>query len=160
MLAAGAAMLPAMATMGAHGHTLFSFETAGSVARSGEIVADWDRAGKVAMWWQLALDIPFIAGYSLLLAGACTAVGTRAEGAGRRRLARAAGAAAWLGPLAGALDLLQDAGLTLVLTDHVEQPWPRIGQVAGAPIPWLVLGAALLAVCGHIVLRRGAQPDG
>lgn len=154
MLAAGAAMLPAMATMGAHGHTLTSFENAGSVGRSAEILADWGDAGKAAMWWQLALDIPFIAGFALLLAGACTAVGVRAERSGRQRLAHVAAAAAWLGVLAGALDYLQDIGLALVLTGRVEQPWPRVSQVAGTAIGWLIAVTALFALCAYVALRR------
>ena len=156
-LAAGAAMLPAMATMGAHGHTLFSFENAGSVSRSAEILSDWGHAGQVAMWWQLVLDVPFIAGYALLLAGACTGVRIRAEQSGRGRLARVAAAFAWLGPLAGALDLLQDVGLGMVLAGNVEQPWPRIGQVAGLPVAYLLGAAALFALGGHLALRRRPQ---
>jgi hypothetical protein len=57
-LVAGAAMLPAMATMDDHGASLFAFESAGSAARSQEILADWGDAGKAAMWWQLALTSP------------------------------------------------------------------------------------------------------
>jgi hypothetical protein len=69
-LLCGAAMLPAIQTMVDHGASLIAFESAGSVSRSQEIVAEWGSAGKAAMWWQLALDTPF------LMAGcwACCAV--------------------------------------------------------------------------------------
>ena len=82
-LVSGAAMLPAMGTMSDHGASLFAFESAGSVARSQQIVGEWGAAGKDAMWWQLGLDIPFLIGYGLLLAGACAAVARRSrEGEG------------------------------------------------------------------------------
>lgn len=64
-LLCGAAMLPAMRTMADHGASLIAFESAGSVSRSQEIVTEWGSAGKSAMWWQLALDTPFLIGYGL-----------------------------------------------------------------------------------------------
>jgi hypothetical protein len=99
-LLSGAAMLPAMQTMAGHGASLFAFESAGSVSRSQEIVTEWGAAGERAMWWQLALDIPFLVGYGLFLAGACAAVARRARETGRARLAKIAAAVAWFGPLA------------------------------------------------------------
>jgi hypothetical protein len=154
----GAAMLPAMATMSDHGASLFDFEMAGTVSRSQEILDGWGDAGKTAMWWQLALDIPFMAGYGLFLAGACAAVARRAEDQGRERLRRLASAVAWLGPLAALADLLQDVGLALVLAGRVEQPWPRIGQVCGAPVTYLAAAALGVAAVGALITRdrRGA----
>jgi hypothetical protein len=159
-LVAGAAMLPAMATMADHGASLFAFESAGCVARSQEILADWGDAGKAAMWWQLGLDIPFLIGFGLFLAGACTAVARRAGLLGRRRLERVALAIAWFGPVAAAADFLQDVSLALVLSGHVSQPWPRISALAGPLTSTLIGIAALFALCG-IVATRGAvaEPD-
>lgn len=146
-------MLPAMATMSDHGAGLFAFESAGSVARSQEILAGWGDAGRAAMWWQLALDIPFLFGYGLFLAGACAAVARRAERGGRRRLARAAAVAAWFGPIAAAADMLQNVSLALVLSGRVAQPWPRISALAGPVTTTLVAVAALFAACGALVTR-------
>ena len=152
----GAAMLPAMATMGNHGASLIAFESAGSVARSQEILGEWGDAGKTAMWWQLALDLPFLIGYGLFLAGACAAVAGRARADGRERLVRVATAVAWFGPLAAAADLLQNISLALVLGGHVAQPWPRISAVAGHLTTGLALLAAAFALYGVFATRGSA----
>jgi hypothetical protein len=141
-LLSGAAMLPALRTMADHGASVLAFESAGGIARSEEILAEWGAAGKSAMWWQLALDTPFLIGYGLFLAGACAAVARRAHATGRPNLERAAAAVAWFGPLAAAADLLQNASLALVLGGHVTQPWPRISAIAGSVTTSLALIAA------------------
>lgn len=153
-LLAGAAMLPAMRAMADHGASLIAFESAGSVSRSQEIVAEWGSSGKAAMWWQLALDMPFLIGYGLFLAGACAAVARRARAAGRPRLERAAVVVAWLGPIAAAADFLQNVALALVLSGHVAQPWPRISAVAGPITTTLTAATALFALAGAFVTRR------
>jgi hypothetical protein len=158
-LLAGAAMLPAMRTMADQGASLIAFESAGSVSRSHEILAEWGAAGKRAMWWQLALDLPFLIGYGLFLAGACAAVARRARAAGRKRLAQIAAAIAWFGPLAAAADFLQNVSLALVLRGHAVQPWPRISAVAGPITTGLGLTAATFALAGAFATRRrAAQP--
>ncbi len=150
----GAAMLPAMRAMAGHGASLLAFESAGSVARSQKILAEWGSAGKTAMWWQLALDMPFLIGYGLFLAGACAAVARRAHEGGRPRLERAAAVVAWLGPIAATADLLQNISLALVLRGHANQPWPRISALAGSTTTSLALIAAVFAVGGVIATRR------
>ena len=152
-LLSGLAMLPAMATMSDHGASLFAFESAGDAARSAEILAGWGDAGEAAMWWQLALDLPFLVGYGLFAAGACAAVAIRAERVGRPRLRRAAVALAWLGPIAAVADLLQDLALALVLSGHVTQPWPRIGDLAGRPVTILMGVALVFALAGTLATR-------
>jgi hypothetical protein len=155
-LLSGGAMLPALATMAAHGASVLSFESAGGVNRSQEILAEWGPAGKNAMWWQLAFDTAFLIGYGLFLAGACAAVARRAAGAGRLRLERVAVALAWLGPIAATADLLQNVSLALVLSGHVSQPWPRLSAVAVPITTWLCAGAALFALVGLAVTRHRA----
>lgn len=145
-LISGAAMLPALRTMADHGASLLAFEKAGSVAHSEEILAEWGAAGKSAMWWQLALDVPFLIGYGLFLAGACAAVARRARDVGRLRLATAGALLAWLGPIAAAADFLQNVSLTFVLSGQVEQPWPRISAIAGSVTTSLALIAAAFAL--------------
>jgi hypothetical protein len=155
-LLAGAAMLPALRTMADHGASVFAFESAGSVSRSQEIVAGWGSAGKRAMWWQLALDTPFLIGYGLFLAGACAAVARRARGAGMPKLERAAALAAWFGPIAAAADFLQNIALALVLRGSASQPWPRISATAGLLTTGLAILAALFALVGAFATRRRA----
>jgi hypothetical protein len=155
-LLCGAAMLPAIQTMANHGASLIAFESAGSVSRSQEIVAEWGWAGKAAMWWQLALDTPFLIGYGLFLAGACAAVAGRARGLGMPRLERAASVLAWFSPIAAAIDFSQNVSLGLVLTGHVTQPWPRISAMAGSLTTTLALVAALFALGGTFATRQRA----
>jgi hypothetical protein len=150
----GAAMLPAMRTMGDHGASLIAFESAGTVSRSQEIVTDWGDAGKTAMWWQLGLDLPFLIGYGLFLAGACAAVARRAREAGKPRLEQAAAVLVWFGPLAAAGDFLQNVSLALVLEGHVAQPWPRIAALANPTTTSLTVSAGLFALCGALATRR------
>ena len=158
-LLSGAAMLPAMRTMANHGASLIAFESTGSVSRSQEILAEWGAAGKSAMWWQLALDLPFLVGYGLFLAGACAAVARRARASGRQRLERVATIVAWLGPLAAAADFLQNVSLAFVLDGHVTQPWPRISAAAGPLTTGCALAAAIFAIGGFLVTRaQSPQP--
>ena len=156
-LVSGAAMLPAMNTMSDHGASLFAFESAGSVARSQEIVTEWGATGKDAMWWQLGLDIPFLVGYGLFLAGACAAVARRSRETGRPRLERAATAVAWFGPLAATADLLQNISLGLILAGNVAQPWAGISVLAGPLTTTLILAAALFALAGALATRTPGQ---
>jgi hypothetical protein len=153
-LAAGAAMLPAMATMSDHGHSVLAFERADSPEESEEILADWGQAGKDAAWWQLALDVPFLVGYGLLAAGACAAVARRAEAADEPRLLRAATVLVWFGPVAAAADVLQNVSLDLVLGGHVTQPWPLISAVCVPLIQALMVVALAFALVGTIATIR------
>jgi len=153
MLFCGVAMLPAIWTMAEHGASVIAFESAGSVSRSQEIVTEWGSAGETAMWWQLALDTPFLVGYGLFLAGACAAVARRARTAGRPRLERAAAIVAWFGPIAAAADLMQNTSLALVLAGHVTQPWPSISASAGLITTTLALVSALFALGGAFLTR-------
>jgi hypothetical protein len=165
LLAAGTvavfiAMTPAMATMGDHGATVTEWETAGSVERMAEILDEWGEAGERAAWWQLALDVPFVIGFGLFFAGACTAVAARAAATGRTAVRRAAVAAAWLGPIAAGADLVQDASLALVLAGHVAQPWVRIAALTAPFIVTFVAGAALVAALGVLLTRKRATVEG
>jgi Zn-dependent protease len=156
-LLSGAAMLPAIATMADHGASVIAFEKAGSVARSREILLEWGSAGKTAMWWQLALDTPFLVGYGLFLAGACAAVARRASEVGRPRLERAAVALAWFGPIGAGADLLQNVSLALVLSGHVNQPWPRISAIAAPTTTCLCTAAALFALVAALATRSSRR---
>lgn len=154
----GALMLPAMSTMADHGASLIAFEDAGSVARSQEILAGWGDAGKAAAWRQLALDMPFLIGYGLFAAGVCAAVARRASGAGKPRLRRAATQIAWCGPVAAGADFLQNVSLALVLSGHVNQPWPRIAAICGPVTTAFMVIALAFALAGMVATRGGRAP--
>jgi hypothetical protein len=156
VLLSGAAMLPALSTMADHGASVLEWESAGAPARSQEILDQWGGAGEAAAWWQLGLDIPFVIGFGLFLAGACMAVARRADEGGQPRLQRALGAGAWLGPLAAGADLLQDVSLALILSGQVEQPWPRVADLTGPVITACAAAAASLALVGLLATRKPA----
>ena len=155
----GAAMLPAMSTMAGHGASLFAFESAGSVARSREILSGWSDPGKTAAWWQLALDTPFLIGYGLFAAGACAAVARRAAKVGRSRLRRLATVLVWCGPVAAAADLLQNVSLALILSGHLAQPWPRIAAICGSTTTILMAVALAFALAGAVATRERGSVD-
>jgi hypothetical protein len=111
------------------------------------------------MWWQLALDVPFVIGFGLFIAGACASVCRRAEVRGKQRLMRAAGVIAWCGPLAASVDLLQDVALAMILAGHVAQPWPRVSALTGAPISVLAALGLSFALVGAIVTRPRPAPE-
>jgi hypothetical protein len=154
----GLAMLPAIATMASHGASVVAFETAGSVGRSEEILREWGTAGERAMWWQLALDTPFVVSYGLLLAGACAAVARRAETQGKWKMARAAIVFAWLGAIAAIADLSQNASLAIVLADAPAQPWCRISALAVPVTLGFGGAAACFALAGFAATRGRAEP--
>lgn len=158
-LLSGAAMLPALRTMADHGASVLDFESAAGVTRSQEILAAWGNEGKGAMWWQLALDTPFLIGYGLFLAGACAAVARRAQASSKPRLERAATLLAWCGPLAASIDFLQNVSLALVLSGHVAQPWPRISALAAPMVTILGTVAAVFAIGGYLATRPAASRE-
>jgi hypothetical protein len=155
-LVSGAAMLPALKTMGDHGHSVIAFEEAGSVERSAAILETWGDAGKQAAWWQLAFDTPFLIGYGLFAAGACAAIARRAQATGKLGLWRVATVLVWFGPMAAAADFVQNVALALVLSGHVAQPWPRISALA-APLTMVLEDTALLFALVAWLATGGAR---
>jgi len=156
--AAGVAMLPAMSTMSDHGASVIDFEFAGSVERSKEIVAGWGHVGKAAAWRQLALDVPFLIGYGLLLFAACTALGRRAEAAGRERLHSMATTVTWFGPAAACADMVQNISLALILAGHETQPWPALSFLGGAIAFGLMASGIAFVAIGWVRTRAAASP--
>jgi hypothetical protein len=155
----GVAMAPAIVTMADHGASVTEWETAGSVERTREVLEGWGDAGERAAWWQLALDIPFVLGFGLFFAGACTAVARRATERGKPGLGRIAATGAWLGPVAAAADLLQDLSLALILGGRLAQPWPRISALAAPLVAVCIATAALVALAGALTTRGAASVE-
>jgi len=155
-LISGIAMLPAVVTMADHGATVLDWEFAGIVERSQEILASWGDAGKTAAWWQLGLDLPFLIGYGLFLAGACVAVARRAQRVSKLRLERAATTIAWFGPLAAATDLLQNVSLALFLSGQETQPWPLLATTGGR-ITQVLMAVGLVFVLVALAATRSSS---
>ncbi len=129
-----------------------SFEDATSVAESSRIVEEWGSAGREGAWVQLVIDLPFMASYALLLAGACTFVARRAEAVGWNRLAAVSEVAAWSGPIAAGCDLMQNISLGLVLSGQHSQPWPRISASTAIVTRSLFYGVLIAAICTSVVI--------
>jgi hypothetical protein len=158
------AMIPTFHAMSSHGASLGSFEDATSAMRSGEIVDEWGRAGRLAAWVQLAIDLPFMISYALLLAGACMFLARRAAQVGWDRLSTFAEIAAWSGPVAAGCDLAQNLSLALILSGHHSQPWPRISANTAIVTRSLFYGVLIFAICGSAAtllwkLRSNAAQD-
>ncbi|MGH2878571.1 MAG: hypothetical protein ACRDK4_03055 [Solirubrobacteraceae bacterium] len=98
------------------------------------------------------IDLPFMASYALLLAGACTFVARRAEAVGWNRLAAVSEVAAWSGPIAAGCDLMQNISLGLVLSGQHSQPWPRISASTAIVTRSLFYGVLIAAICTSVVI--------
>jgi hypothetical protein len=146
------AMIPSFHAMSSHGTSLGSFEDATSVAESSGIVEEWGSAGREGAWVQLVIDLPFMASYALLLAGACTFVARRAEAVGWNRLAGISEVAAWSGPIAAGFDLMQNISLSLILSGQHSQPWPRVSASTAIVTRSLFYGVLIAAICTSAVI--------
>src|SRR4029077_4065692 len=122
---------PATSTMKDHGASITDFEFAGTTPKVESIVSGFGNEGKEAAWTQLAIDVPFLIGYGLLIAGCCLAAADRLAGTGRGKLAGCIQGAAWCGPLAACCDMVQNVSLAFVLEGYTGQPGPRFSQVFG-----------------------------
>lgn len=139
-LAVGAAALPSLNTMDDRGADVFTFELAATSERAGEIVSEWGEEGRDAARTALLLDYPYLLGYGLLLAGACTALARRAGRRGRPRLATLGAPLAWGALAAATADAIENAALLMVAGRHTDQPWPTLA--AGFAIAKFALVAA------------------
>lgn len=151
------AMIPSFHAMSGHGASLGSFEDATSVSESTAIVEEWGSAGREGAWIQLVIDLPFMASYALLLAGACSFVARRAAEVSWNRFASFAEVAAWSGPIAAGCDLMQNISLALILGGQHSQPWPRISASTAIVTRSLFYGVLTAAICASIAitLKRG-----
>lgn len=154
MLAFGAAELPALATMSAHGAGVMGFELAGSTARMREILVRWGSVGVAAARQHVLIDLGFILGYGVLLVGVCGRLSTSFQARGSRRAAGIAAVMAWAAVSAAAFNTLQKVLLWLELHGHVAQPLPGLVAVCAAITFALAFSAALFAVCASLAARR------
>jgi hypothetical protein len=136
------------------GHGIFSLEVAWRRSTVREIVAAWRaRYRDGAARRSLLTDLAFIVLYVGLLLTA-TALLAHAAGATETYVAQDVrtivrwGSGAAL--LAGALDLLEDAGLLLALRGHTRQPIPALTALAAA-LKWALLAVLALALTALMI---------
>jgi hypothetical protein len=154
MLAFGAAELPALARMSAHGTGVLGFEFAGSTHRMHEILIRWGPAGHAAAQEHVFIDLGFILGYGLLLIGVCGRLAGRFEREGQPRAATAAALLAWGALIAATTNALQKIVLWLELHGHIAQPLPALAVACGTITFTLAISAALFAIVSMIAMRR------
>jgi hypothetical protein len=118
-------------TMARRGVSVVDLQSAGTSAKAERAHDDLGHEGRRAAWWFLALELPFMLGYGLLLCAGCAFAARRLAATGAERLARMARFAVVFGLLAAACDLVQNAAVAGVLLDHTAQPVPRIAELFG-----------------------------
>jgi hypothetical protein len=144
-------------TMARHGVSVEELQSAGTPAKAERAHDDLGDDGRRAAWWFLALELPFMAGYGLLLCAGCAFAARRLAAAGAERLARMACLAVPFGLLAAACDLIQNAGVAAVLLDHTAQPAPRIAQLFGYLTWALGISAGFVFAAGWLAAALRAR---
>ncbi len=140
----------AATSMTEHGVSVGDFQFAGTSAKAELAYNELGQAGRHAAWWFLALELPFLIGYGLLLCAGCAFAALRLAAAGAERLARIARFAAVFGLLAAGSDLIQNSALVVILTGNFAQPAPRIAEVFG-DLTWVFgIAAGFVFVAGWV----------
>jgi hypothetical protein len=138
----------AATSMTEHGVSVDDFQFAGTSAKAELAYDDLGHDGRRAAWWFLALELPFLVSYGLLLCAGCAFAAQRLAAAGVERLARIARFASVFGLLAAGSDLIQNSALAVVLMGHFAQPAPRIAAVFG-DLTWVFgISAGFVFVAG------------
>ncbi len=132
---------------------IVGLELAGTAERAGLILVAWGCGGRTAAAFGLGLDMLFALTYATALALACDAV-AGPPGTGVRH--RVGLWLAWGALAAGALDLVENVALALMLLGGHLAPWAGVATVCAVPKFILVALALLFAAAGALVapLRR------
>lgn len=150
LLLSSMAIGAAATSMTEHGVSVDDFQFAGTSAKAELAYNELGHDGRRAAWWFLALELPFLVSYGLLLCAGCAFAALRLAAAGVERLARIARFAAVFGLLAAGSDLIQNSALAVVLTGNFAQPAPRIAEVFG-DLTWVFgISAGFVFVAGWI----------
>ncbi len=108
---------------------IVSFELAGSIAKSAEILASWDSRARVAAGLSLGIDYLFLVSYSVLLALAVSLLSEKMHPV----VACAAFVGlpvAWLQLVAGALDAFENFALIKLLLGSTASAWSTLARSA------------------------------
>lgn len=150
----------AATSMTEHGVSVDDFQFAGTSAKAKLAYNELGQDGRRAAWWFLALELPYLLSYGLLLCAGCAFAARRLAEAGAERFARIARFAAVFGLLAAASDLIQNSALVVNLTGHFAQPFPRIAEVFG-DLTWVFgISAGFVFVAGWIFAALRSQRPG
>jgi hypothetical protein len=153
----GLAQLPALATMGDHGVGILEFELARTSSKATQLVSDLGHHGRSAARLSLYLDYPYLVGYGLFFAGACTVVAERARALAWRRWATVGVLLAWAALIGAGLDAIENGALLVELGGHTGQPWPGIAFASAAPKLVVVGLAQLYALLGWVAVTAARR---
>jgi hypothetical protein len=140
------------------GESIVDFELAGSVDRADEILAKWRAEGVVDDAKRIQVfDLIYPLIYAAALAGGCLAATGAWGRAGRKRLAIAGIAMAWVATAAAGFDYVENLGLGVSLWDEPATPWPQLAYVAAVlkfAAIYSSLAYALSGGIGALLARR------
>lgn len=138
---------------------IVSYELAGSISQSQEILDSWDQVAKIKAGFSLGIDYLFMLAYGITIGLACIWAG---EVLGQRGwpLARMAVMLAWGVALAAALDAVENLSLATMLFSAPRGFWPQIAALC-ATVKFSLIGLALLfAAYGGLVWLIGRSGKG
>lgn len=145
---------------------VISFELAGSLSRAREIMRSWEAAcgcsAREDVFLSIGLDYLYLCVYPLAISMACDLAANRIW-ARQSRMRIAGVILAWVTPVAGAVDAIENYAMIRVLKFAESPVWPSLAKCCAIPKFGLVLlglgyvGVSLLFLARATVLRR-ARP--
>ncbi len=146
-------------TTAAAPYGVVSYELAGSVEQSEQILASWDTNTQLRAAFGLGIDYFFMPVYASAIALGC---GLAASGLQRRRwpLARLGNWLAWGAFLAALCDVVENVALTTILFGPVAAPWPAIAAWCAGAKFLLIFAGIVYGLYGGVVslVIRPARP--
>lgn len=141
---------------------IVAYELAGSTERVAVIFGHWGESGRDAATLSLWIDFLFLAAYGTFLCLAVLAVRDAARARGFDQLARPATVVAALPLAAAAFDVLENAGLLVMLTGRAQGRGPMlVTLLASAKFVLLAATLVYLLVAAVVMVRlRLRQADG
>lgn len=159
VFAASLATGAAATTMTEAGVSVADLQSAGTAAKAALAHDELGSEGREAAWWFLLFELPYLAGFGILLSAGCAVAAQRLSRTGPSSLAKAARLAVPAGFIAAACDLTQNIAVGAILLGHTGQPAPRIAQVGGY-LTWVFgLTAGAVFVVGLLVSWQRRNPE-
>ena len=125
---------------------IVSFELAGNLESTRQIISSWDHAGQVRAALSLGLDYFFLVVYAFFLALACSQI-ARALRWSSRILAATGFLLAWAQFLAAVLDAIENTVLIQLLLGSTQPALPLVARWC-AVIKFTLVGAGLFYIVG------------
>jgi hypothetical protein len=130
---------------------IVSFELAGSVEKSQQILDSWNQNAQLYAAFSLGFDYLYMVLYSSTIALACL-WGSRVLQAGRMSGVPVGILLAWGLWLAAILDGLENIALSLILLNTPAAPWPQVAQVSAA-VKFLLIFLGLIYTFFALIVR-------